>query len=136
MGEPVVATAGDLRQVMGHGGRRLVGLPAGCFECHEGIASPDDGARLSLPLPIIVDRRGQVGLGVLGDGLQRLGVNREAVLSGQADHHAGAAWLWQEKQARCRGYSSAPAFTSKGKADRPTLATNRGSALSPGADGR
>ena len=49
--------------------------------------------------------------------------------------NAGTAWLWHEKQARCLGYSSAPAFTSKGMA-RETDARNKSRLGSfPGADG-
>ena len=52
-----------------------------------GVAGPDDAARLALTLAIISMRPVQVGLGVLGDGPKRLGLDGEPALAGQGECH-------------------------------------------------
>ena len=138
MRRPVVAAGLGNGQVVGNGGGGLIGRPASGLERPESITGADDAPRLTLALAIIVERPVQVGLGVLGDGAQRLGVDSEPALPGQASATAGTAWLWQEKQSRCLGYTSALALTSRGNA-RKTAAridSARGCSLRSGVVAR
>lgn len=87
LGQPVAAPARGHGQIMCHSGRCLVRLPAGGFQGPQGISGPDDTARLTFPFLVIVEGRAQVGLGVLGDGLERIGRDRKPAPTGQVQRH-------------------------------------------------